>query len=313
MPFKYETANNSRIRHAEMVGIVNGTTGFTTSLYSLNPGMSSTFPWLSTQAAGWEQYRFLKLRFWYIPRVATTLQGVVMLIPDYDAADNAPINEQIATSYEGAAEMVCWESFSISFSTAKMHSMGSHKFVRTGTLGNATTLDIKTYDVGTLFVAASDASANAAWGRLWVEYDVELVNPQLPSQGLAGWGSIIPNGGTVNIANPWGSTPLVAGGVFYWSGTNTIVFRVAGYYLVQASYAGTTITNTPPTVSYTATSVTNTDGAFGLTDGTTTYGAVTYKVSITLPGQSLSFNYAPSAATITGGGIRVSGYDPSAA
>ncbi len=47
-----------RIVHRELLATISGSVAFATNSYVINPGLSSSFPWLATQAAGWEQYRF---------------------------------------------------------------------------------------------------------------------------------------------------------------------------------------------------------------------------------------------------------------
>lgn len=198
------------IRHRELVASITGSATFTVAAsLALNPGMAATFPWLSTQAVGWEQYRFKKLKFCYYTRTATSTPGSMLLVPDYDAADAAPASEQIASSYRDVEEEVPWiDEFSCDLDPRAMHPDGNRKFVRTGPL--AANLDIKLSDVGNMFACTTDGSA-INWGKLWVDYEVEFFVPQLPPTGAFNQvGTLLGASGTA--ANPI-ITPVAYGGI----------------------------------------------------------------------------------------------------
>lgn len=167
--------DRTRVRHRELIAAVAGTTSFTATAFSINPGLAATFPWLSTQALAWEKYKFTRLAFCYYTRAPTSTQGSYLLAPDYDAADAAPATETIASSYNGAVEDAVWKDTCCELDPKLFNEL----FVRTTTL--AANLDIKTYDTGTMYSCTTDASSASPIGKLWVEYDVELINPQLPA------------------------------------------------------------------------------------------------------------------------------------
>jgi hypothetical protein len=147
---------------------------------ALNPGLAATFPWLSSQAQAWEEYRFNKLKFCYYTRTGSSTPGSVQLVPDYDAADAAPATEQIASSFQDVVEDAPWKNLECQLASQAMFPMGPRKFIRSGAL--AANLDIKTYDAGQLFICTTDGTA-VNWGKLWVEYDVELSVPANPAAG----------------------------------------------------------------------------------------------------------------------------------
>jgi hypothetical protein len=180
--FVSRDARATRIVHRELIGSVKGSVLFTVAnSLPINPGMPQTFPWLATQAASWEQYRFNRLRFCYYSRCSTTVPGSVLLCPDYDASDPPPGSELIACAYRDVVEEVPWNvEFSCSLDPKGMLGLAPRKYVRVGPLD--ANLDIKTYDSGTLHLCTVDGTA-VNWGKLWVEYDVELFIPQLPSLG----------------------------------------------------------------------------------------------------------------------------------
>lgn len=141
---------------------------------SINPGLSAMFPWLAGVANNFEQYRFHKLQFHYITRTTTTTTGDVYLAIDYDASDTIPSSEQQVSSYTGVVSGSVWSLFT--FVANKDRSFLS-RYVRQGAVPTGT--DVKTYDVGNLIMASVDVnSGSAPIGKVWVEYTVELINPQ---------------------------------------------------------------------------------------------------------------------------------------
>lgn len=235
-PAVSRSGNDScRIVHRELLSNVSGSSAYTVGLsFPLNPGLAVSFPWLSTQAQSWEQYRFNKLRFCYYTRTASTTPGSVMLIPDYDAADAAPATEQIASSYGEVVEDSPWKDLCCNLRPDRMHSMGPKKFVRS--LPLTANLDIKTYDVGSLFVATTDGTA-VPWGKIWVEYDITLFVPQLQPLGeqvSLTQHSIFSSSTSAAIFGGT-QTNLPGSASFATFSANVISFRRAGRYLVTVA------------------------------------------------------------------------------
>ncbi len=206
-PIIKATRDCCNIKHRELISDVVGTSAFTVaSSFNVNPGLSSTFPWLSVMAQGWEQFRFKNIRFIYKTRTGSNTAGSLMMAPDYDSADGPPATEQVASSYSQVIEDAVWKDITCVLKTSN-EGIKRH-FVRTGPL--AQNLDIKTYDVATLHLCTNDGSDGVKWGKLWVEYDIDFFVPQLPSNGansLAG-GRITP-GGTISPINPFGTAPVL--------------------------------------------------------------------------------------------------------
>jgi hypothetical protein len=237
------TRDQVRIVHRELVGSVTGSTAFTIlQTIALNPGLSASFPWLATQAQAWERYRFNRLRFCYYTRTGSNIPGSVMLIPDYDAADAAPVSEQVASSYEDVEEDAPWKDIECDLRPSSLHAIGPSKFIRVGAL--LANQDIKTYDAGNFFLATVDGTA-VSWGKLWVEYDITLMTPQL---NPAGGGAIAAQG--VFSATPTTAsmlqTPTIApnsSSIVSIAG-DVLTFQQAGQYSLWYVVSGTTATQT---------------------------------------------------------------------
>jgi hypothetical protein len=166
-------------------GVVNGGNPF-----PLNPGQSSTFPWLSKQAAQWERYKIIQMKFEYRREVsefatAGTI-GKVMLSVDLDASDAPPTTKTQVLDTDNrllAHGMPC-ENFGMIISGRVFHPTGQPLYIRPGGLPGAT--DIKTYDVGNLWVSTSGTSDNSTkLGELHVSYVVEFSIPILTPDAVS--------------------------------------------------------------------------------------------------------------------------------
>jgi hypothetical protein len=179
----------------------------------VNPASVGTFPWLSTIAGSFEQYRFRKLHFEYISRCPTTLAGSVLMSPDYDAQDGSPVNESVQSVFKGTVEDVPWESNTLILLPNLMNRAYKSHFTMSDTRFANTTQDEKTIDSAQVFVS-SDTDAGATLGKLWVDYVCELITPQPPVANPASGGLDVQyNQLSTNLAgslNPLVSTSTLA-------------------------------------------------------------------------------------------------------
>jgi hypothetical protein len=177
------TPKMTRVIHRELVQTISGSTTFNADSFSLNPGLPGTFPWLSSIAGSFEQYRFNRLSFHYVTRAPTSYIGSILLAPEYDALDSPPSSEVEASQMLGAVEDSPWKEQIMTFNVSDMFPMGPRKYIRTGVISGSS--DLKTYDAGQLFVCEISCADTSAIGKLWVEYDVELHIPQNPNTATA--------------------------------------------------------------------------------------------------------------------------------
>lgn len=240
------SVDSCRIVHRELIASVTGTVAFAVQQsFPLNPGIAATFPWLSNEALGWERYKFNRLAFCYYTRTGSNVPGSVLLAPDYDAADAAPVTEQAASSYHDTQEDAPWKDIKCITTPSDLLSGEGSKFVRTGTL--AANQDIKTYDSGNLHLCTVDGTA-VSWGKLWVEYDVTFFTPQTPPGGFPIVGTIASGGTTLAAGTPFGTVPVFAGNVSMGGGASAALVTLANMvvganYLIQGKVQGTVITS----------------------------------------------------------------------
>lgn len=241
-PLIFNEPDKVTITHRELLTSIIGSVGFTVALaVALNPGISGSFPWLSTVAQAWEQYRFKRLKVDYFTRTGSNTPGSMLLIPDYNAADDAPDSEQIALAYQDAVEDAPWKNICCKMFSKDLHPNGQRKYIRTAPL--ADNLDIKTYDAGNIYLCTTDGTA-VTWGKVFIEYEVELFVAQLNPTGVTASeisaGYII-NGGTTSSANPLGSAPTFNANNYNvtFDGSSHIFFQFPGVYLVGIGIQGT--------------------------------------------------------------------------
>jgi len=290
------TKGGKLICHRELVNIVSGTATFTATTIPMQPGLGGSFTWLATQCNGWEKYRWKRLVVTYLTRTGTNVPGTVMLVPDYDAADAAPTSELQASSFHGVEDDAPWKTINMTFDMARSTEL----FIRSGPL--APNLDIKTYDFANLYVCTTDGAA-ANWGKVYIYYEIELINAQavLIGGGLGGNAN-----STVgpSLVLPLGTLPTVAQGSYITSvgsasGGNASMVNltnmvVGGEYQVFVYITGTGLT----AISLTTPGLTLkfTIETFPNVAGTAIQGVYTFIASAS----SGNFNFAVTGTTCTG-------------
>lgn len=195
--FIRSTSSSCRIQHEELCFNLPGSGNFTVQkTFRLNPGLSGTFPWLSSQARSWERYRFISLSFKYKTRAGTSTIGSVIFAPDYDPSDAAPFSETIMSTYQGYKEDAPWKNQVIPLSRSELSKV---RYVRTG--DKHSDMSIADYDIGNLFAATSGFSTSGdVCGKVYVEYDIELSIPLLDNDAAMEPATILLNNGGNHLA-----------------------------------------------------------------------------------------------------------------
>jgi hypothetical protein len=151
----------------------------------LNAGEGITFPWLNAVASRYEKYRFKSLRFKYVPSVSKMYGGALAMCPIYDPADPPPRSRRELYNAEGAVHSPVHQNLSLNIPGARLNRS---MYVRSthGDLVDANELRLS--DIGyitvTLFdldgsLATTIQAAAAAYGDVFVEYEVELMSPRV--------------------------------------------------------------------------------------------------------------------------------------
>jgi len=253
---KFSTTHQTNIVcHREYLGDINGTAGFTNRQFPLNPGMANTFPWLSTIAQNYQEYKFHGIIFEFRPLitdfVAAGAPGAVIMATNYNSDSPAYTSKQEMENSEFAV--------SVKPTLGLMHGVECNggqtilpqRYVRIGNppVGQ----DLRLYDLG-LFQFATQTNPVQALGELWVSYCVEFFKPVLPLDVGGVILSHYSNRGTVAPATPLGNLGGISSGnltVTFTAGTTASWFANPGdNYLINFLWKGSgAVACNPPNVT----------------------------------------------------------------
>lgn len=158
------------IRNTNQVTDLSSTSDFQVQTFQINPGLSKMFPALRRHANGFQSYKFTKLVLRYTPVCGTQFSGDISMAFATDANDPEPINMRELAQYPTLQSGSIREEM-----VMRIPNKATKLFTRAGEVPNT---DIKTYDMGKLFVATDLASDIIKIGRLWIEYEVQLFTPK---------------------------------------------------------------------------------------------------------------------------------------
>jgi hypothetical protein len=154
---------------------------FNTTMYPVNIGQAVTFPWASTLAKNFEKYEFDNLEFYFKREVSeyntAGTAGKIMLSFDTNASDGAPTTKQQVEDTDPHADCMPSENMRLVIPKSMLKTFRDAFFIRPAGLPGAA--DIKTYDIGNLYVSTQGVPANVEIGELHVKYRVKLMIPVL--------------------------------------------------------------------------------------------------------------------------------------
>jgi len=261
------------VRHKEFIGELTGSTTFTNKFsLPINPGIATTFPWLSTVAAQYSEYRVRGMVYHYVPTsgmsVASTnpALGSVMFQTSYRANEAAPVNKVEMMNEYWATEGRPCDEICHPIECDPKENPFNIQYVRTGPL--AASDNILMYDLGTTRVCTTgNTTSNAVLGDLWVTYEIELKKPRVTSLDTTLARSLTSSGTAADTIFLFGSThtdQTTIPGAVVSNGNITFPGTLAGDYLVVVSYTGLTAASGPQlTVSGGATLVSPVTTAIG--------------------------------------------------
>jgi len=171
----------------ELIATVTGQTAFTILQFAMNPGNATTFPRLSRIAQLFEKYKFEQLEFYFQHDVsqfnAQGAAGLVLLSALYDAASAAPTSK---TQIEATKpRVICMpnQNSLLRCSPQRMHPQGYPLYVRSGGLPGGS--DVKTYDVGNMFLTVQGMAGAGEVGELHVRGRVRLYDELLDASSAS--------------------------------------------------------------------------------------------------------------------------------
>lgn len=223
---------------------IAGSVDFTVASHSINPGLSSSFPWLANLANNYEFYHFKRLEFHYRPYVGTQSYGSLILAADYDAADSPATSKARMMSYMGSVMGPVYKDLVLKCSSSNLSKFGVQKFTRGSDI--AANKDIKTYDVLNLMVGTDNGTV-AKVGSLFVSYEVELMTPHTPD--AFPWEDSAKIAATsIDKAKPLLAATFASGDaqdpvVTHYDDSSFLISK-AGQYLINFIATGTSLTAT---------------------------------------------------------------------
>lgn len=176
------------VRHREYLQDINASTPFNITTLAINPGILTTFPWLSAIASHFEQYKFRGLLFEFkslasdavLSTATSSALGSVVMATQYNALNPPFINKFTMENYEFANSAKPSLSFIHPIECAKTDTSVQELYVRTGTPVAGS--DLRLYDLGNFNIASVGMQASVGvCGELWCTYEIELLKPKLES------------------------------------------------------------------------------------------------------------------------------------
>lgn len=181
-----KTDNSTRIRHREFItDITVGATpsSFTNTAYVISPSNATLFPWLSSLAQNYQQYRIHGMVFVFKSTTsdysAAGALGKVAMATNYNVRDSNFANMQELENAEFSVSGKPSFSRVHPIECAPNNGTPLVKWVRDAQY-DASGGDDRLYDVGKFQFATQglpSSSANATIGELWVTYDIEFFKP----------------------------------------------------------------------------------------------------------------------------------------
>jgi hypothetical protein len=287
---KFNGGNTTTVTHREYVGQVNSSTSSAIASFQVNPGLGSLFGWLTEVANGYEEYRFKKLTFNYVSAAATSERGRVALAFQYDPTADSPVTKAALFSIVPNVEEAPWEDIELRVPTSS-----EWKYVRSGSLNSGS---FNTYDTGKLHVlTAMNADSTTQLGEVFVDYIVELKNPQFHQISAGEYRAV-----GQSAASPMGtSTFLKISGqpVITWRSITSLYINTNKPLMLNFRFVGTVMAQTSPVYTQT----TGSQGALSVKYNIIEVGALQQGMCISINnaqrGDYISFGASESATLTT--------------
>lgn len=247
IPMMHKNDQTVVVRHKEFIGEIRSAVDFT-NRYSLelNPGVSSTFPWLSRIAGNYQEYRFKGIVFHYVPTsgsaVASTNNalGSVMMQTSYRATDTPPASKRELLNEYWSTETAPFETTCHPIECNPSENPFNVQYVRQKTVPVGDNLLM--YDLGVTHIAVSGQQVdNVVLGDLWVTYEVELKKPILYSNVTNGEGQIVTYDTPASTSVKSGTyLSMVDTSVLPYSGNKALVPSISGIreWTIPAEFQG---------------------------------------------------------------------------
>lgn len=260
IPYMHKADSSIIVTHKEFIKDITATNPFSIEKLVINPGMSSTFPWLSTIAQSFQQYQLLGCVLYFKSESADALNstntalGSIMLASDYNALDSPFETKQgmEATTFSSSGRPSKDIIHPIECDPAQS-SGPALRYIRSRAV---VTGDLRLYDWCNSYIASQGVQASSRVGSLHIAYSVRLCNPELTvPRGLNVRYARLFQGTAITNANPLGTSAMSKAfdsiGITNDHDTLTIQANTYGKYQIATRWLGSNTASLAGTVAYT--------------------------------------------------------------
>lgn len=186
-------STSSTYRRREPIGTVVSSSvagKFQLQKFTVNPGLSSTFPWLSGLAGNYESYRPNSILLEYVPTsgmsVASgnTALGSVTMAAQYNPYAMDPQDLQTIQGYPDAVTLAPYEHGLCGLECKPSKRQADTLLIRNANLGTSAVVASGAdtlFDLCEFFIATEGTQdPSVKLGQLWITYDIVLTNPIVP-------------------------------------------------------------------------------------------------------------------------------------
>lgn len=171
--------SNLTVSHREMVYgpiKVAHANSFWVKRFILNAGNPTTFKWLSSVAINFDRYKFLKVKFVYVPSCSTLTDGTISMSFDPNAADSDPTSTVEILGMQTACQGNTYGKLEMEIPKRVLDERGILYMKSEDSIQNT---DPRIYDLGNLYLSPY-CGTTSNLGSLFIEYEVQLLNMQIP-------------------------------------------------------------------------------------------------------------------------------------
>lgn len=172
-----KTEHGVRVRHCEQVLSVSGSALYAGTSIPIQPGNSTSFPWLSQIAKNYDEYTIHSLVYRYANLVGTAHDGLIALAIAPDPRDAAPASMISLMQKEGAYQGAISVPASTTQVAPALMAPGMRKFVRRDAEFFS---DVRVTDAGNFVVASEGCDLTTRIGTIIAEFDIEFFSPTEP-------------------------------------------------------------------------------------------------------------------------------------
>lgn len=241
---KFSTTERTNvICHREYIGEIAGTTLFSNRQFNLNPGDQTVFPWLSTIAQNYQQYRFHGLIFEFkslvTDFVTSGAPGAIIMATNYNATEPVYASKVQMENSEFAVSAKPTVNLIHGVECDPAETPVSKLYVASNSSG---TNDLRLYNLGTTQVATTGNPVQLI-GELWVSYCIEFFKPILNEDIGGNVNSLHVTRSGVTNASPMGTIGVRTSGDINFGITSTLLVLqgvALQKFMITFTWTGTT-------------------------------------------------------------------------